>query len=178
MKSNFPACLSFTLEQEDGFSNAPDDPGGNTNQGITLATFQSFTSNPNATPADLRAMTATTRDTIYATRYWLPIRGDDLPAGLDLMCFDEAVNAGPARSVTLLQRALGFTGADVDGVIGPDTLGCADTRDLPMLLTTLGAAQADYYRSLAGFPMFGDGWLARCARRLAAAQQLATRQVS
>src|SRR6516165_7677378 len=50
---------------------------------------------------------------------------DALPPGVDLSVFDMGVNAGIWRSVRLLQQALGFTGEEMDGSIGPETLAAA-----------------------------------------------------
>ena len=55
---DFQTCLAFTLSQEGGFVDDPYDPGGATNMGITLATYQEWF--PNGTVADLRAIDAAT----------------------------------------------------------------------------------------------------------------------
>ena len=79
------------------------------------------------------------------------------------------VNAGICRSARLLQRAIGFTGEEVDGSIGPETLGAAAKCDVRTLIDNLAARQSAYYRSLSDFPTFGAGWLNRTeARRRAA----------
>src|SRR5204862_120199 len=75
--------------------------------------------------------------------------------------FDMGVNAGIWRSARLLQRALGFTGEEVDGCIGPETLDAAAKCDPRALVTDLAVRQAAYYRSLADFATFGTGWLNR-----------------
>ena len=92
MKDNFDACLAFTLLQEGGWANNPLDPGGATMKGITLRTFRNF--NPNATKDDLKNISDDDLHTIYKTMYWDKIGGDGLPVGMDLACFDYAVNSG------------------------------------------------------------------------------------
>ena len=79
------------------------------------------------------------------------------------------VNAGIWRSARPLQRALRFTGEEVDGCIGPETLDAAAKCDPRALVTDLAERQAAYYRSLADFPNFGAGWLNRTETRRNAA---------
>jgi lysozyme family protein len=106
---------------------------------------------------------------IYRSLYWNPLRADALPVGVDLSVFDMGVNAGIWRSARLLQQALGFTGDEVDGSVGPETLGAAATFDARALVDDLADGQADFYRSLAEFDTFGAGWLNRTEARRAAA---------
>jgi len=167
--TNFPACLAFTLAEEGGWSDDPDDPGGCTNQGITLVTYRLF-HDPDATPETLRAMTDAERDLIYREGYWDAVAGDNLPAGLDLMTFDFGVNAGPVRSVARLQI---IVGTEPDGVIGPLTLKAITGIQIGGIIDQFFASQRSYYTGLAGFPTFGKGWLARCERRVALARQMA-----
>ena len=75
----------------------------------------------------------------------------------------------PAASVRLLQRAVGI---EDDGIIGPETLGAMRGRKdmmLPVAILALSAAQVASYRRLFNFSLYGRGWLARSARRQAAA---------
>src|SRR5437868_10417311 len=155
MADDFDTCLAFTLREEGGFVDDPDDPGGATNMGITLATLRTWTDNPNAGVAQVRAITARTAVAIYGALYWNPIRGDALPCGVDLSVFDFGVNAGPPRSAILLQEALGFEGDDVDGCIGPQTLAAARQADSRNLVEELASRQAAYYRALSDFSEFG-----------------------
>jgi lysozyme family protein len=158
--ANFDACLAFTLKEEGGFVNDPDDPGGATNMGITLATLRASRSNPALGVLAIKALTQTETSTIYRQSYWGPC--SKLPAGVDLMVFDMAVNAGPARAAKQLQAVLGV---DEDGVIGNDTLSALQRWRSSDLVTDLANAQAAYYRGLSTFWKFGKGWLARVNRR-------------
>jgi lysozyme family protein len=97
------------------------------------------------------------------------LRADALPPGVDLSVFDMGVNAGIWRSARLLQRALGFTGEEVDGSIGPETLAAAAKCNARALVDDLAERQAAYYRGLAEFPIFGTGWLNRTEARRSAA---------
>jgi lysozyme family protein len=174
MDDNFDTCLAFTLREEGGYVDDPADPGGATNMGITLATYRQWSDDSALGPTQVQNMTKRTARAIYRSLYWNPLRADALPAGVDLSVFDMGVNAGIWESARLLQRALGFTGEEVDGCIGPETLGAAAKCDPRSLVNELADRQTTYYRSLVDFPTFGTGWLSRTkARREAALSMIA-----
>ena len=169
MADTFTICLAFTLKAEGGYVDDPADPGGATNMGITLATYRQWADDPQLGARQVAAMTDTTARAIYRSLYWNPLRADALPSGVDLMVFDMGVNAGIWRSARLLQRALGFTGDEVDGCVGPETLAAAGKGDARSLVDELAERQAEFYRGLDDFSIFGDGWLARTRERQEAA---------
>ena len=169
MADAFDTCLAFTLHEEGGYVDDPADPGGATNMGITLATYREWSDNPDLGPAQVQDMTERTARAIYRSSYWNPLRADALPVGVDLSVFDMGVNAGIWRSARLLQRAIGFTGDEVDGCIGPETLGAAAKCDAAPVVGDLAKLQAAFLRSLDDFDTFGAGWLNRTEARRAAA---------
>jgi len=165
----FDICLAFTLREEGGYVDDPADPGGATNMGITLATYREWSDDPHLGDVQVKDLTLKTASAIYRALYWNPLRADALPPGVDLSVFDMGVNAGIWRSPRLLQHALGFTGEEVDGAIGPETLAAAGRFDARTLVNELADRQTAYYRSLANFPIFGTGWLRRTNTRRDAA---------
>lgn len=169
MLNNFPACLNFTLQMEGGWSNDIHDPGGCTMKGVTLAVYQNWKGDSSLTCDQLHVITAGEISSIYHDRYWAPVHGDDLPSGVDLAVWDMAVNAGVGGSAKLLQAA---AGVPIDGGIGPQTLAAVEAIDPTTLVNNVCNRQADYYRSLSGFPYFGKGWLARVEQRRTAALNL------
>lgn len=169
MADRFDICLAFTLRQEGGYVDDPADPGGATNMGITLATYREWSDDPNLADIQVKDLTLRTARAIYRSLYWNPLRADALPPGVDLSVFDMGVNAGIWRSARLLQLALGFTGDEVDGSIGPETLAAVDRFNAQTLVNNLADRQAAYYRSLVDFPTFGTGWLNRTEARRDAA---------
>ena len=165
----FDACLAFTLAQEGGYVDDPADPGGATNMGITLATLRHWDHDPALGPVDVRDLTRQTAAAIYRALYWNALRGDALPAGIDLSTFDFGVNAGTRRSAELLQQVLGIPPAQVDGSVGPETLRAVLAADTARVIGGLAEHQAAYYQGLPEFGRFGRGWLDRTARRRQAA---------
>ena len=161
----FSTCLTFTLREEGGFVNNPRDPGGATNLGITRQQLAEWR-DCNCSVADVRTLSLAEAEAIYGARYWNVVQGDALPAGLDLMVFDFGVNAGPSRAARMLQSAVGVV---ADGSIGPQSLAAAESCDAKAALQSMILLQERYYHACAGYPVFGSGWLARLARRHAAA---------
>lgn len=166
-EDRFDACLDHVLAAEGGYVNHPADPGGATNLGITRRTLSEFRE-AEASEDDVRALTRAEAREIYRARYWTPMRCAELPAGVDLMVFDFGVNAGPGRSLRLLQRSVGVK---ADGSVGPVTLAAAQACRATDLIDRLAEGRVAYYRGLAAFPTFGRGWVRRVdlARRVALA---------
>ena len=111
-------CLRFVLRWEGGYVNHPSDPGGATNKGVTQRTFDSWRLRAGKPRADVRTITDEEVHAIYAVDYWLAAKCDTLPAPLDLVVFDTAVNMGVGRAVRFLQHAVGERD---DGEFGPLT---------------------------------------------------------
>jgi lysozyme family protein len=172
--NRFDECLAFTLRAEGGYVDDPADPGGATNMGVTLATLREWSDDPSLGANQVQHMSLRTARAIYRALYWNPLRADDLPVGVDLSVFDFGVNAGIWHSARLLQRALGFTGDEVDGSVGPETLAAATKADARLLVDDLAERQSAYYRGLADFPTFGRGWLTRTEERKTAALAMIT----
>jgi len=139
-------------------------------KGITLATFRAARG-AERTKAELRAISDADVEDIYRQRYWLAVRGDDLPAGVDHAVFDAAVNSGPGRAARWLQQALGVW---PDGAIGPKTLLAAAGRDPVELVDRICDLRLGYLKALQTFDVFGMGWTKRVAAVRSEAKSFAT----
>lgn len=166
-------CLGFTLDEEGGFVDDSRDRGGATNMGVTLATYRTWSGNPDAEVSELRTLSRSVATCIYGADYWNRLRGDALPSGLDLLVFDFAVTCGTVRSARELQASLALSPAEIDGSIGPQTLVLSKRAHLPTLIAGLTERQKVFYCSLKNFPVFGRGWLSRTERRYQRATLLA-----
>ena len=170
--ADFAPVLAFTLAAEGGFVDDPLDPGGATKFGITLQGLSDWRGHP-CTPGDVRAMHVTEANAIYETNYWDVVAGAKLPPGLDLLVFDFGVNAGPQRSIFLLQ---GLVGTKSDGIIGPRTIACCngDAAIIRTRLTVLANIHERYYHALPAYAHDGHGWTSRVNASLATALALAS----
>ena len=157
-QGNFPRCLAVTLPHEGGWADHPKDPGGATMKGITLATYRQY--KPGASKAQLRAITDAEVEAIYRKGYWNPVRGDQLPAGVDLATFDYGVNSGPKRAGKALQASVG---AAQDGIVGPATVKAASQKNSAATVKAICARRLSFVRGLSTFTTFGKGWSRRIA---------------
>ncbi|AZU05161.1 hypothetical protein X907_2650 [Glycocaulis alkaliphilus] len=157
MSDAFAQALAHVLLHEGGYVDHPEDPGGATNFGITLATLQSWRGR-SVTKADVRALTKGEAGEIYKARYWDSCRCDELPGPVAFIVFDAAVNHGVGRAVRLLQEAVGVAS---DGRIGPVTIAAVASARPAALVTEIAARRMVLYASLAHFRTFGLGWSRR-----------------
>jgi len=157
MKENFKRSLDLVLQSEGGWSDHPSDPGGATMKGITIDVYRRYKQRT-VTKTELRNITQQEIEDIYHDGYWSPTNCDDMPAGVDYMVFDFAVNAGAGRAIKTLQAAVGV---QADGLIGPVTMAQIRACDPKLLMKAFSAAKERFYRSLNTFPTFGVGWLNR-----------------
>lgn len=161
MKENWDHSFELVLKSEGGYVNDNADHGGETNLGVTRAAWGDFKGRA-IHDGEMRALTKDMVQPFYKWRYWDKCRCDELPGGLDYAVFDFAVNAGPARAVKYLQRAVGV--AD-DGMIGPATMAAVAKANPQQALAQFSEAKAKFYRGLVerdpSQGKFIKGWLAR-----------------
>ena len=144
------------VAREGGYVNDPDDPGGATNHGVTLATMRRLGLDLNRDgridAADVRGLSAARAAAIYVEHYFRKPGLDRLPAALQPSLFDMQVNAG-AMAVRLLQRLvtrMGFQATD-DGILGPRTILAATQADAAApgyFADAYGIARRNYYYAL------------------------------
>lgn len=158
----FARAYPALLRHEGGYVNHPRDPGGVTNLGITLGTARAhrldIDGDGDVDATDVRLLTPATARPVYRQVYWLAASCDKLPAGVDYMIFDLAVNSGVARAKRYLQRV---AGVKEDGVIGPVTLAAVRALDPVAVVGRLSDLREAFYRSLPTFSTFGKGWMRR-----------------
>jgi lysozyme family protein len=169
MNANFDACLAKLLVHEGGYVNHKDDPGGETNLGVTRATWELWVGHP-VSEKEMRNLTPLMVSPLYKRKYWDACRADELVSGLDYCVFDVAVNSGVGRAVKLLQQSVGAT---PDGSFGSITFGLVKQVDPTTLIERYCARRMEFLESLKSFPVFGRGW----SRRVAEVKEVALRMV-
>lgn len=164
MKDNFYTFLKHTLKVEGGYVNDPDDAGGETNYGITRRTYEYYYTEilkEEIPPGTMEHIDSEVIHDIYKALYWDKVRGDNLPAGVDLMLADFAVNSGVSRASKMLQKVINV---DQDGIIGTQTLNKLASMDKNKILHKLYMERRQYFYDISSINnniKFYKGWLNR-----------------
>lgn len=138
----------FRPDIEGGYSNDPQDPGGETNFGIAKRYHPDV---------DIRNLTKEAAKAIYFKEYWEKYHCALLSETFAPIFMDSLVNPGPGFATKSLQTLCGLT---PDGIIGAKTKACMKSfpeDNISMFLTM----RALYYISRPGFQRYGKGWLKR-----------------
>lgn len=155
---NFDQAFDLLLGHEGGYSNHPDDPGGETMWGITIAVARA-----NGYSGPMRFMPRDKAKAIYKKAYWDKVRADELPEAVRFGVFDAAVNSGVRQAAKFLQRA---AGVDDDGVIGPKTMAAVKSTDPQLVDKRFHGYRLRFMADLSTWPSFGKGWARRIADNL------------
>jgi lysozyme family protein len=168
MRENFDAAFNAMLKDEGGYSNDPRDPGGMTNLGVTRDNWKSWIGRE-PSEEEMRALRPNDVKPMYKAMYWDKVWGDKLPRGLDYAMFDFAVNSGPFRAISVLQKLVSCA---QDGVMGPRTFDAVNSANTAALIAQLSAARLKFLQGLSTYSVFGKGWSSRVARVQTAAQKM------
>jgi lysozyme family protein len=134
----FLKAVNHLLIEEGGYSNASGDHGGETNFGISKASYPDL---------DIANLTRDDAITIYFRDFWTPNNYERIPNDeVAIKALSLAANCGRKPANECLQRAMDRiwpAKVQIDGVVGDDTI-----RWLSMMLRgnqiVAGAAMADY----------------------------------
>ena len=163
-KDGFARAYARVRVYEGGNVDDPRDPGGRTSRGVTQRVYTAWLRRQGLLSADVWTATDAQVAAIYRALYWDKAACDELPAGVDFVVFDGAINSGVGQSVRWLQRSLvGYPGA-VDGAIGDVTLhAVGQDEDNDALVARYCAGRLGTLRGLKTWRTYGKGWSARIA---------------
>lgn len=150
----FDDAFERVLGHEGGYSNDPNDPGGETNWGISKRAY------PNV---DIKNLTREGAKALYLQDFWRRLDADLLPDGVAFQLFDFAVNSGIETAVRYLQRTVGV--AD-DGHWGPVSRTAAIAMTESDMIMVLNANRLDFMTRLKNWPNASRGWARRIAQNL------------
>lgn len=158
---NFDRAFDKLMEHEGGYSNNPADPGGETMYGITHRVARK-----NGYTGPMKDLPLATARRIAKTEYWDVVNADSLPDRVRFDVFDTCYHSGRERAIKLLQQALGFTGRDVDGLVGPMTRAALLSSNPEVLDKRFNGYRLRFLASLSTWPSFARGWARRIANNL------------
>lgn len=151
---DFDTAIERVLGNEGGYVNNPDDPGGETNWGISKRSYPDV---------DIANLSRDDAKAIYRRDFWIPVANYVEDSALCYQVLDAAVNHGMANAVRFLQRAAGV--AD-DGHLGPVSRNALSTMAPADLHLLFIAERIEFFCKLSTFSTFGKGWMRRCAQDL------------
>lgn len=170
--------VSFTKKWEGGLSRDKSDSassypcptayqgknGWHTNVGITYATWVEFYGHDN--DAEFFNMTTENWFRIFKKGYWDSVRGDDFYSqNIAIIVTGMAWGSGTRQAVKSLQVAINHCGVHcaIDGVIGRQTLACANSIDPRKLFDAIADERERFFYAIGTGKnaKFLNGWLNR-----------------
>lgn len=163
--AGLPVKEQFEKAKLKGYANDPDDLGGHTQCGVTLATFTSYRKKkglPAPTVRELVNISFEEWRDILKTLFWDRWKADQIQnQSLALLLVDWVWGSG-LYGVTKAQAVLGVK---VDGVVGPKTLAAVNGGDPRATFQKIHAARKAYFESICrsrpANRKFLKGWLNR-----------------
>lgn len=150
----FLIFIDRILSNEGGYVNDPQDPGGETNWGISKRSYPQ---------EDIKNLTRDEAISIYWRDFYVVLGADQMAPAIGYQLLDSAINSGITPTIRLLQRALGVADDGVFGPVSRKALAQASESDIVMKFV---AHRLDYMTRLKNWPVHGKGWTRRMAQNL------------
>ena len=163
--ANVEKLAPFILKWEGGFVNDPDDLGGATNRGVTLATYMQYCRKkgyPVPTVERLKNLSDHEWTEILKTMYWDRWKADQIESQSVANILVDWVWASGNYGIKIPQQLLGVT---VDGIVGLKTLEAVNSRNSRELFDMIKIARFDFIedicRNRPANNKFKRGWFNR-----------------
>ena len=153
---SFERAFDLLMDREGGYSNDPDDPGGETMWGVTARVARSY-----GYTGPMRELPKDTAMAICKKHYWDPLRLDEFEGRVSFQVLDAHYNGG--HPVVWMQQA---SGAHPDGVLGPATIAAVKATDPLKFIMRFTALRQGYLAALKVWPSFSKGWINRTSKNL------------
>jgi len=148
--SEFETAMKFVREAEGGYYNHPNDPGGETQFGLTKRDYPLL---------DIKNITREQADEIFWQDYWLKSNAYLIPYPAYISFFDSVVNTGRKQANKFLQRVVGAT---ADGIVGPYTRSLLSKKDPVDVAYGIIDQRQTFYNNLCDnrpkLAVFRKGW--------------------
>lgn len=175
--SSFDISIKTILLHEGGWVDHPNDPGGETNFGIsTLIVQREGITNAELglpdgrLPGWMKAMKVDAAVAIYKKLFWDRYKyGSIVDQTAATKVFDCAVNCGPGRAGAMAQRAANALGATLatDGVMGPKSFAAINALDGKAFVKAFADQMRAYYQAIIvknpKLQVFSKNWMRRAS---------------
>ena len=139
----------FILSREGGYVNDPDDVGGATNKGITIATWRLHgcdnDGDGDIADADQRIITNEQWMEIFKCQYWDRWKADEIENQSIANIVVDWVWASGVHGIKQVQKILGV---EVDGIVGRKTLAALNSRPADPLFHQIQAARIAFVENI------------------------------
>lgn len=159
--------MPLLLSVEGGYVNDPDDPGGATNLGVTLATWREagydIDGDGDIDSDDMRLLSVSDAVArVIKPMFWDRWKADEINCqAVANILVDWLYNCGSA-GIKTPQRMLGV---DQDGIVGPKTLAALNGADQEEFFAAVKSERIKYYSDLVArkpeMRKFFNGWVNR-----------------
>jgi len=147
MMTKFEKALEEVFFVEGGYSNDPDDKGGETNLGITKDLARDW-----GYEGAMEDLGTDTAKEIYFDVFWDNYDLSDFELIIGKEVFEQAVNMGPKQAIKHLQKSyklLTGNGIVVDGIMGSNTKRAINSYSYPnKIVAILNGFQFNYYKDI------------------------------
>ena len=152
----FERAFKFTMDEEGGYINDTNDPGGETKYGITKRDYPE---------EDIKNLTLDKAKEIALKNYWDLIDITGLPDTIKIMLFDMGYTCGVTTAKIYLQKAVGVA---ADGIIGEKTITAVNRLEGSALILLYGAWRRICYlikiNENPSLSIYQSGWFGRTKR--------------
>ena len=146
---------------EGGYSDNPNDRGGATNSGVTLAVYQSVYGK-SKTKNDLKKMTNDQWDYIFTKLYWNKWKADEIKNQSIANILVDWVWMSGIGTIKKIQSLFGLT---ADGIVGNKTISYINSHDQEEVFNKIWNRRKSFYESLVknnpSQKVFLNGWMNR-----------------
>jgi lysozyme family protein len=179
MQSSYVATIDRIITRYEGnYGWDRGDPGGPTKYGITCYDLaehrhQKMTSMAKWAPI-VQGMTLAEAQDIYATKYAVGVRYNDLPLGVDACMLDYGINSGVSRPINVARALMKVKGS---GAIDQPLLDAIKKANAYKFIQDMDAERLAFMHAIKGGAMwakFGHGWNARVVDLTAYSEHLAS----
>lgn len=155
----FSSIIPWILAHEGGYVNDPQDPGGETNYGISRRSYPYV---------DIKNLTPDKAAEIYYNDWWKPLHlGEIDDDRLAAKIFDTCINCGKSGGAKILQAALAERGHTVpqDGYMHQQVIDACNKSNVDKLLISFMFCQLGHYMNITqnrpSNSVFLRGWYKR-----------------